>query len=52
MVLFAVTLVERDENPKIVLSWRHFDTSAGKLGGNLVEASRRDAFFWTVDVEG
>lgn len=52
LVLFAVALVEGDEDAQVVLSGQNLDRGAGELGGDLVKAAGRDATLWASDVKG
>ena len=51
LVLLIIALRKCNEDPQIVLSRSHFDACASKLGGYLVEASRRESFLGTIDEE-
>ena len=46
LVFFVVVGAEVYENPKIMDPRRDFDGGAGEFGGQLVEATGSDLFFW------
>lgn len=52
LVLLVVALVQGYEDAKVVLTGRDLDGSPCKLCGELVEAARRQALGWALDVEG
>lgn len=52
LVLFAVALVERDEDAQVVLAGQDLDRGAGKLGRDLVEPARAEAAVGAGDVKG
>lgn len=52
LVLFAVALVELDEDAEVVLAGEDLNRGAGELGGDLVKAAGADAALGAGDVEG
>ena len=51
LVLFVIAILQGHKDSQVVLAGTHTNARAGELGTDLIEPSRRDTPFWTVNVE-
>ena len=52
LVFFVISGLNVDEYTQVVVPRCHFYACSRELGAKLVEATRADTFYWTIDPPG